>query len=117
MDFMVIIGFSWIYIELAYWFFFDYMFEYLFAIILGASLLVILKYVINVDVSQELIVILIIVPVAIMISWIGKLYFPDLFTNIILLNFIIHVIVGYILQDFIISLLLVFATRSSSKGA
>jgi len=54
---IVVLCLLWIYVELIYGFF-SYMFVGLLAFLLGASLLVIVKYVVNADVSQELTIIL-----------------------------------------------------------
>jgi hypothetical protein len=89
----------------------------LLAFLLGASLLVIVKYVVNADTSQELTIILTISLGAAAMSWIGALYFPDLFTRITLLNFAICAVAGYLCQDFIVGLLMLVFGGSSGKGS
>jgi hypothetical protein len=112
---VVVLCLLWIYVELIYGFFFSYMFVGLLAFLLGASLLVIVKYVVNADVSQELTIILTISLAATAVSWIGALYFPDLFTRAKLLNFAICAVAGYLCQDFIVGLL-ILAFGGSSGG-
>jgi hypothetical protein len=112
---VVVLCLLWIYVELIYGFFFSYMFVGLLAFLLGASLLVIVKYVVNADVSQELTIILTISLAATAVSWIGALYFPDLFTRAKLLNFAIYAVAGYLCQDFIVGLL-ILAFGGSSGG-
>ena len=113
---VVVLSLLWIYIELIYGVFYSYMLVSLLAFLLGASLLVTVKYVVSADTSQELTTILIISLGAAVMSWIGALYFPDLFTRTMLLNFAICAVAGYLCQDFLVSLLMFVFGGSSGKG-